>query len=103
MNSKHRVGFVLLGLICALGFLQAEIAGAAVAKSSTNVPAPGNKKGKIGKTTSEDFSSQVVEGQIYRPDLSVVTGDTDADSWGVIRLRKDFRDHAQFDKGEAIK
>lgn len=48
-------------------------------------------------STSESFDSQLVEGQIYRPDLSVVTGDTEADSFGVVRLRKNFEDHAKYD------
>lgn len=52
---------------------------------------------------AENFDSQLVEGQIYRPDLSVVTGDTDANSFGVIRLRTNFEDYAKRDKGEAIK
>ena len=54
-------------------------------------------------TKAENFDSQLVEGQVYRPDLSVVTGDTDSNSFGVIRLRANFNDHSKLEKGEAIK
>ncbi len=53
-------------------------------------------------TKTEDFDSQLVEGQVYRPDLSVVTGDTDNHGFGVLRLRKNFKDHAKNDHGELI-
>lgn len=56
-----------------------------------------------GPSKAENFDSQLVEGQIYRPDLSVVTGDTDSNSFGVIRLRANFDDHAKNEKGEVIK
>jgi hypothetical protein len=56
-----------------------------------------------GPSKAENFDSQLVEGQIYRPDLSVVTGDTDSNSFGVIRMRANFDDHAKNDKGEVIK
>ncbi len=44
-----------------------------------------------------DFSSQVVEGEVYRPDYSVVTGDAPGEGWGVLRLRANFDDHSNSD------
>lgn len=57
---------------------------------------------KAGKTQnrSHSFDSQVVEGEVYRPDYSVVTGDAPGEGWGVLRLRADFDDHAATDKEE---
>ena len=49
---------------------------------------------------SHSFESQVVEGEVYRPDYSVVTGDAPGEGWGVLRLRADFDDHAATDKEE---
>ncbi len=54
------------------------------------------------KSQKEDFDSQVVEGQIYRPELSVVTGDNTGNSLGLLRLRNDFEDHIKNEKGEII-
>jgi len=52
---------------------------------------------------AENFDSQLVEGQVYRPDLSVVTGDTEDNSFGLIRLRANFDDHTKNDNNELIK
>ena len=59
-------------------------------------------KTEIKKNQKEDFDSQVVEGQIYRPELSVVTGDNEGNSFGLLRLRHDFEDHIKNEKGEII-
>lgn len=67
-------------------------AGAVGAKATT--------KAKTEKR-SHSFDSQVVEGQVYRPDYSVVTGDAPGEGWGVLRLRANFDDHAASDKEES--
>jgi len=61
------------------------------------------KKTKYVKGKDVNFDSQLVEGQIYRPDLSVVTGDTELGGTGVLRLRKDFADRAVSENGEVKK
>ncbi len=59
---------------------------------------------KVAATTKqENFDSQLVEGQVYRPDLSVITGDNGQDSFGVLRLRNDFDDHIRNEEGKEIK
>lgn len=50
-------------------------------------------KPKYTKSKQENFDAQLVEGQVYRPDLSVVTGDTSLGGFGALRLRNDFVDH----------
>ena len=52
---------------------------------------------KKGKDLS--FDSQVVEGNVYRPELSVVTGDTELGGTGVLRLRTELKDHISLEMG----
>ncbi len=61
------------------------------------------KTKSAAKNGPMSFDNQLVEGQIYRPDLSVVTGDTSMTGTGVIRLRKNFYDHEQFETQQEIK
>ncbi len=63
-------------------------------------PAPNEQSTKFKKGKDMSFDSQLVEGQIYRPDLSVVTGDTVLGGTGVLRFRTDFADRALSDTGE---
>jgi hypothetical protein len=56
--------------------------------------APVAEKTKYSKAKKqENFDAQLVEGQVYRPDLSVVTGDTSLGGFGTLKLRNDFVDH----------
>ncbi len=55
---------------------------------------------KKPNTKSHNFDSQVVEGEVYRPDYSVVTGEAPGEGWGVLRLRPDFEDHSVTDRAE---
>jgi len=48
------------------------------------------------------FEETLVEGQVYRPELSVVTGDTVLGGLGMLRLRDSFKDRELDDNGEAI-
>ncbi|MGE4130373.1 MAG: hypothetical protein AB7F86_01975 [Bdellovibrionales bacterium] len=66
---------------------------------SAEAAKPRVKKSKEN-TKSHNFDSQVVEGEIYRPDYSVVTGEAPGEGWGVLRLRADFDDHNETDKQE---
>lgn len=58
------------------------------------------KPAKATQNRSHSFDSQVVEGEVYRPDYSVVTGDAPGEGWGVLRLRADFDDHTLTDQEE---
>lgn len=57
-------------------------------------------KSKDSKNRNHNFDSQTVEGEVYRPDYSVVTGDAPGEGWGVLRLRPDFDDHSLSDAAE---
>lgn len=69
------------------------------ATAATPKPAAAGKA-KETKNRKHDFDSQVVEGEVYRPDYSVVTGDAPGEGWGVLRLRPDFDDHKVSDNEE---
>lgn len=73
----------------------------ATTQASTASPATGKVKFKKAKDMS--FDSQLVEGLIYRPDLSVVTGDTDLLTQGILRMRHDFKDRLALENGEESK
>ncbi|MBY0517810.1 MAG: hypothetical protein K2P81_12945 [Bacteriovoracaceae bacterium] len=48
------------------------------------------------------FESLLIQGQIQRPDISIVTGDPGNDLDGLLRLRQDFSDLMAMDSGEVI-
>ncbi len=49
------------------------------------------------------FESLLIQGQVQRPDISIVTGDAGNDLDGLLRLRNDFIDLMAMDAGEEIK
>jgi hypothetical protein len=67
--------------------------------SAIAVAAPAKKP--ASKTKKMDFDKQLVEGEVYRPDYSVVTGEAPGEGWGVLRLRRSFQDHAKTDAKES--
>ncbi len=89
----------LLGLILVAGISSLAMAATSKSVSKPNhpsVPAAGADKKNMS------FDETLVEGQVYRPELSVVTGDTVLGGLGMLRLRPDFADRELDDKGEAI-
>lgn len=57
-----------------------------------------NVRYKSGKDV--DFEALLINGQLQRPEISVVTGDSGADGNGLLRLREDFIDQLAADAGE---
>jgi hypothetical protein len=49
------------------------------------------------------FESLLIQGQIQRPDLAIVTGDSGDNLEGLLRMRTDFTDLMAQDAGEEIK
>ncbi len=47
-----------------------------------------------------NFEQLVIEGQLKRPELAVVTGDSDENGNGLLRLRENFTDRLAEDAGE---
>ena len=57
-------------------------------------------KYKAGKDLN--FDELLIEGALKRPELSVVTGDSDQDANGLLRLRENFVDRMTVDASEEI-
>jgi hypothetical protein len=55
-------------------------------------------KYKAGKDLN--FEQLVIEGQLKRPELSVVTGDSDENGNGLLRLRENFMDRMAESAGQ---
>jgi hypothetical protein len=63
-------------------------------------PAKKAKKGEGESKKNFSFDDQLVEGEVYRPDYSVVTGEAPGEGWGVLRMRPTFADHSTTDAEE---
>jgi hypothetical protein len=48
------------------------------------------------------FESILIQGEVQRPDIAIVTGDAGEDLDGLLRLRQDFSDLMAMDQGEVI-
>lgn len=48
------------------------------------------------------FESLLIQGQVQRPDIDIVTGDAGGEMDGLLRLREDFTDLMAMDQGEEI-
>jgi hypothetical protein len=69
---------------------------AASAEPSTEVPA--NVKYSAGKDVN--FEEMLIQGQLKRPDVSVITGNVKEGADGLLRLRENFLDRVTSDAGE---
>lgn len=71
------------------------------AAGSADEPVKQGVKYKSGKEIN--FEQLVIEGQLKRPELSVVTGNSDENGNGLVRLRENFVDRMSADAGEELK
>ncbi|MEK6705628.1 MAG: hypothetical protein AABZ06_07555 [Bdellovibrionota bacterium] len=72
-----------------------------IAVNSAEPPAKTGVKYKSAKDV--DFEQLLIEGQLKRPEIMVVTGDATDATNGLLRLRDNFLDRAANDIGEEIK
>ena len=63
----------------------------------------GDQKVRYSKSKKLDFESLLIEGQLKRPEISVVTGNSGGDDSGLLRLREDFSDQMAMEAGEEIR
>jgi len=61
-----------------------------------------NKAPASSQTRSHDFGKLLVEGQLKRPEMTVVTGDSGENNTGLLSLREDFLDHEAINLGVEI-
>jgi hypothetical protein len=63
-----------------------------------------SQKGVRYKSGKEiDFEALLIQGQLKRPEITVVTGNTNAGTDGLLRLRESFMDRVTADFGEENK
>jgi hypothetical protein len=84
-------------ILLILSFLVGVTAFAAAEKEDATTPET-KVKYKAGKDLN--FEQLVIEGQLKRPELSVVTGDSDENGNGLLRLRENFVDRMAEAAGE---
>jgi len=60
--------------------------------------------GKVKYKTGRDinFEELLIQGQLRRPEIAVVTGNVDNSGDGLLRLRENFLDRIAMDNGEEI-
>lgn len=73
---------------------------AAVDSEPANEVNPPTVRYKAGKDLN--FEQLIIEGQLKRPEMSVVTGDSDENSNGLLRLRENFVDRMAEAAGSEI-
>jgi hypothetical protein len=82
--------FVVLGMLM--------MASTELLAATEKAAAPEKIKYRTGKDLN--FEALIIEGQNKRPELSVVTGDSDSSMNGLLRLRENFVDKMTADLGE---
>ncbi len=73
-----------------------------IALSSTLAFGEVEKKAKFRKAQDLDFEKMLIEGDLKRPEVGVVTGDADERLNILLRLRGDFVDKMAKDLGESV-
>lgn len=73
---------------------------AAVAEDAATPAPQGKVKYKSGKDIN--FEELLIQGQLKRPEIAVVTGNVDNSGDGLLRLRENFLDRIAVDNGEEI-
>jgi hypothetical protein len=112
MSQSHfiaGVATVFAGLGVAAGAAwAAPAASRAIAAAAASAEAPKTApagKGKIRYRESArlQFDDLLVQGRFNRPEVLIVTGDTQKEGASLLRLRKDFADRMSAELGEAAR
>jgi hypothetical protein len=99
-NNGGGSGLIRISL-CLIGvFFAGSFAFAAPSKDSTEGKAPAEPTVRYKAGKDLNFEQLVIEGQLKRPELSVVTGDSDEGANGLLRLRENFVDRMAEAAGE---
>jgi hypothetical protein len=65
--------------------------------------APASAQDDVAKDVRNiQFESLLIQGQVQRPDVSVITGNGEGETDGLLQLREDFSDLMAADMGEVI-
>lgn len=90
--------FLLLSGAISLPLAAAESKSAA--ETPTDAPANSNVKYKASKAVN--FEELLIQGQLRRQEIAVVTGDTPAGTDGLVKLRENFLDRIADDFSEEM-
>ena len=97
---------IFLSVLTMLGLLYTSFVLAADAAAPTPPaanPAVGPKdRVHFKKSKKLDFSSQTVEGNLQRPETSLITASENLTTNGILRLRENFIDKYSADVGETV-
>jgi len=93
------VGLALAALLAALGSASAAETPTDAAPAAAGTP-PAKVKYKAGKDVN--FEELLIQGDLKRPELSIVTGNTQQGTDGLLRLRENFTDRITMDAGEEL-
>lgn len=89
------IGILILGTIFALGgSVRAAETPATTADKQPNV--------RYRKAKDVNFEELLIQGQLKRGEISVVTGDAEDGTDGLLRLRENFLDRVAVDAGEEV-
>ncbi len=66
---------------------------------------PANPAPKVKYTSGKDvdFEKLLIQGDVKQPELSIVTGNVQQGTDGLLRLRENFTDRISMDAGEELK
>ena len=92
---RTRMTFILLLLLLVLVSFLPTVAYSAQEQKGKGV--------RYRKAKKINFEALLIEGQIKRPDIAVVTGNVGDDVDGLLRLRENFHDQMAIEAGEDVK
>ena len=81
---------------------KAQVEGNETVGNPTAVDASKPKKIKYKAGKQVDFDKQTIQGELRRPEISVVTGNDRTTDNGLLRLREDFVDRITAHAGEEV-
>jgi hypothetical protein len=96
------LALILLSSVPALAAKKLKPSAGSAVETTTETKEDGTKVTKRTRYRSQqtlDFDSQNIQGGVKRPESSVVTGNRDEVTDGLLSLREDFLDHAKADAG----
>lgn len=76
----------------------------AVVSAEGETKKPTEEKARVRYRSSQDvsFDKLLIEGDMKRPELHIITGETQQGTDGLLRLRDNFTDHLSMDLGENV-
>jgi hypothetical protein len=87
------------GKIWAVGFGFLFVAAASLAADESSAPKSGVK---YRQQKDVNFEALLIQGQLKRPEVSVVTGNTPQGADGILRLRENFNDRIAAEIGQEV-